>query len=170
MSFGLGLQIGAVLVALVAAVIGAVVQVFLPLWIRLPVFGVLAISVVLRELGLIKLPVPENRRLVPEDVQKRGRVWGPVQFGFEMGTGMRTYSPSAQPHLALLAIVLVVPFAGSLAMGVGFGAARLLMPVINNAYSDDGAWGDAWAAHARLLAALTCFSTMAALTAGLIAW
>ena len=53
---------------------------------------------------------------MPEDVQHL-REWGALQFGFEMGTGMRTYSPSALPHLALAAVVLVAAVPGRVRAG-----------------------------------------------------
>ena len=98
-----------------------------------------------RELGLWRFAVPENARLVPEEVQHRAH-WGALQFGFEMGTGMRTYSPSALPHLALAAVVLVVPLPVAPAVAAGFAVGRFAMPVLSNAWSDDGAWTEVWAA------------------------
>jgi hypothetical protein len=82
-----------------------------------------------------------------------------------MGTGMRTYSPSALPHLALVAIVLVVPFAAAFALAAGFAAGRLAMPLLSNAWSDDGAWTTLWARSERVvrpLLALTCAGTLTA--------
>ncbi|GAA2098768.1 hypothetical protein [Actinomadura alba] len=172
MSFGLGLQFGALLVALVGAVLGGLVQVLLPLPVRLGLLGLVAVAVLLREGGLVTLPVPENQRLVPEHVQHRGRLVGTIQFGFEMGTGMRTYSPSALPHLVLLAILLALPFHGALAAGAGFAAARWIMPAVSIGHGGDGAWEELWRAHRRLLAVGTALATATALATGiaLTAW
>lgn len=164
--FGLGLQLGAGLVVFVVAVAGGIVQAVLPGVVAASVLAVVAVVVLLREAGLVRLPVPENARLVPETVRLRGRVRGPLQFGFEMGTGMRTYSPSALPHLVLLAVLLVMPLPGALAAGAGFAAARWLMPVISNAHSADGSWGRIWMAHHRAIALATALGTVAALAAG----
>ncbi|MDN5748328.1 MAG: hypothetical protein L0H64_07455, partial [Pseudonocardia sp.] len=141
--FGAGLLLGAVLVAFVAAVVGAVPQAAVPASVRWVLFGVAAVAVLLRECGLVRFRVPENARLVPEGVQHL-REWGAGQFGFEMGTGMRTYSPSALPHLVLLAVVLVVPFPAAFLCAAGFAAGRLAMPLLSNAWSDDGAWTQVW--------------------------
>ncbi|MEV6104304.1 hypothetical protein AB0M28_06245 [Streptomyces sp. NPDC051940] len=156
----------------VAAVLGGLVQALVPLVVRLAVFGLLAAAVLLREWGLLALPVPENKRLVPEQVQHRGRVLGPVQFGFEMGTGMRTYSPSALPHLVLLGIVLVVPFTGAVAAGAGFALARWIMPMASIGHGGDGDWEDRWRTHRRLLAVATALATATGLAAGVVpaAW
>jgi len=94
--FGSGLLLGAALVAFVAAAVGALPQALVPAPVRWAVFGVIALPVLLREAGVLTFAVPQNARLVPEDVQHL-REWGALQFGFEMGTGMRTYSPSALP-------------------------------------------------------------------------
>jgi len=127
----------------VAGVLGAVPQALLPAPVRWGLFVLVALPVLGREAGLLRFRVPENARLVPEDVQHL-RQWGALQFGFEMGTGVRTYSPSALPHLVLVAVVLVVPFGPAFAAAAGFAAGRLLMPVLANAWSDDGAWTAVW--------------------------
>lgn len=151
---------------LVTAILGGVVQALLPFAVRLAVFAPLVAAVLLREAGLLRLPVPENKRLVPEAVQHRGRVVGPIQFGFEMGTGMRTYSPSALPHLVLLGVLLVIPFTGALAAGAGFALARLVMPAVSIGYGADGGWEDQWRRYRRLLAVAIALATATALATG----
>ncbi|MFF5213029.1 hypothetical protein [Streptosporangium sp. NPDC000396] len=154
---------------MVAAAFGGVVQSVLPTAVRLALLGVLAVIVLLRETGLITLRVPENARLVPEHVLHRGRVLGGIQFGFEMGTGMRTYSPSSLPHLVLLALLLAVPFPGALAAGAGFALARWIMAAASVTHSDDGSWSFLWDDNKRLLAAATAASAVASLALGLLA-
>jgi hypothetical protein len=160
--------LGAWTVALVAGVLGGVVQALVPAPVRLGLLAVLAAVVLLREFGLISVPVPENARLVPEHVVHKGRLVGGIQFGFEMGTGMRTYSPSAQPHLVLLAMLLALPWHGALAAATGFALARWSMAAASIAHSDDGSWSDLWHAHARALAAVTAVGTVVSLTSGLL--
>lgn len=162
--FGSGLLLGAVLVAFVAAVVGALPQALVPAPLRWGLLGLAAAAVLLRECGVLRFAVPQNARLVPEDVQHL-REWGALQFGFEMGTGMRTYSPSALPHLALLAVVLVVPFPAAFALAAGFAGGRLAMPMLSNAWSADGGWTEVWTRSERLvrpLLALTVVGTVAA--------
>jgi hypothetical protein len=55
-------------VACVAAVLGALPQALVPLPVRAAVFSVAALVVLGREIGLWRFRVPENARLVPEDV------------------------------------------------------------------------------------------------------
>ncbi|WP_157254657.1 hypothetical protein [Nonomuraea typhae] len=163
----MGLVLGALTVAAVGVILGGIVQGLVPLPVRLASLGLLAGAVLLRELGLIRLPVPENARLVPEHVLERGRALGGIQFGFEMGTGMRTYSPSAQPHLVLAAVLLMLPWDGALAAGAGFAAARWIMAAASIGHSEDGGWSDLWQIHARLLAAATAIATVGSLAWGL---
>jgi hypothetical protein len=167
--FGAGLLLGAVLVASVAGAVGALPQALLPAAVRYALFALVTVPVLLREVGLVRFPVPQNARLVPEDVQHLRR-WGALQFGFEMGTGMRTYSPSALPHLVLVAVLLVVPLPAAFALAAGFALGRLAMPVLSNAWSDDGSWTEVWARAERVvrpLLALTCVGALAIAILGL---
>jgi hypothetical protein len=165
--FGSGLFLGAVLVAFVAAVLGALPQALLPAPVRWVLFGLVALPVLLRECGLLRFPVPQNARLVPEDVQHL-REWGALQFGFEMGTGMRTYSPSALPHLALVALVLVVPFPAAFVLAAGFAAGRLAMPLLSNAWSADGGWTELWGRSERLVRPVLALTATAALAVAML--
>lgn len=152
--------------ASVAAMIGALPQALVPAPVRAAVIATAAVVVLGRELRIWRFPVPENARLVPEDVQHRGQ-WGALQFGFEMGTGMRTYSPSALPHLVLVAVVLVVPLPAALAVAAGFAVGRWVMPVLSNAWSDDGGWTELWSSAepvVRPLLACVCVGALAVAT------
>ena len=156
--------------ACVAAVLGALSQALIPAPVRAGLLGLAALAVLARELGLWRFAVPENARLVPEDVQHRAQ-WGALQFGFEMGTGMRTYSPSALPHLVLAAVVLVVPLPVAPLVAAGFAAGRFAMPVLSNAWSDDGRWTAMWAAAEPVMRPLLACTCVGALTvATLAAW
>jgi hypothetical protein len=157
-------------VASVAAVVGALPQALVPGPVRAVAASVAAVAVLGRELRLWRFPVPENARLVPEDVQHQGH-WGALQFGFEMGTGMRTYSPSALPHLVLAAVVLVVPLPAALAVAAGFAVGRWTMPVLSNAWSDDGGWTEVWSAAEPAVRPLrACVSVAALAVATLTVW
>jgi hypothetical protein len=160
--FGTGLLLGAVLVAFVAGVVGALPQALLPAPVRYVLFALVAVPLLLREIGLVRFAVPQNARLVPEDVQHLRR-WGALQFGFEMGTGMRTYSPSGLPHVVLAAVLLIVPLPAGFALAAGFAVGRLAMPLLSNAWSDDGSWTTVWARAERIvrpLLALTCVGSL----------
>ena len=145
-----------------AAVLGALTQALVARVILTILFGLFAIVVLAREFGIISFNVPQNARLVPEHVQYRGEV-GALQFGFEMGTGMRTYSPSALPHLALLSVIMVVPFGPAFLIGAGFAVGRLIMPLLSNAHSDDGSWTRLWHANKKWSAPLLSTTMVLAL-------
>jgi hypothetical protein len=161
--FGAGLLLGAGLVVFTAGAVGALPQALLPAPARSAAFTLVAAPLVLREVGLLRFSVPQNARLVPVEVQDLRR-WGALQFGFEMGTGMRTYSPSGLPHVVLAAVLLVVPLPAAFALAAGFALGRLAMPLLSNAWSDDGSWTAVWARAERLvrpLLALTCVGSLA---------
>jgi hypothetical protein len=130
---------------------------------------VLALVVLVREAWPLAIRIPENRRLVPQYVEGYGRMLGPLQFGFEMGTGVRTYSPSALPHLVVVALILVIPAWGAVAAAAGFATARWVMPMMSNGYDQVGGWSIAWQDHKATLARLTTAGVMAALAIGAVA-
>jgi hypothetical protein len=66
-----------------------------------------------------------------------GGLAGVFQFGFELGTGVRTYLPTAAPHvLALLLLLGTVSLPESLAAGVGFGVGRGALQLLTAMSSD----------------------------------
>jgi hypothetical protein len=149
-------------VAIVATVVAVLAQQLIPGAALLATFVVLAVVVLAREVGLLRFGLPENRRLVPERVAGLGDM-GALQFGFELGTGMRTYSPSALPHLALLGVLLVVPPGGGLVLAAGFALGRLAMPLLSNAYADDGSWSARWHSTERAVRPLLAVTAIGAL-------
>jgi hypothetical protein len=162
------LLLGSLSIGVAGMILGGVIQELVPRTVRAWLLATLAAGVLVREIWPAMLPIPENRRLIPEHVASHGRVLGPLQFGFEMGTGVRTYSPSALPHLLLAAVVLMIPPAGAFAAVAGFASARWLMAVISNRYDDAGGWTDAWQRHRRTLAGLTAIGAVTALAAGVL--
>jgi hypothetical protein len=139
-----GLFLGAISTAFALLLVGSLVRLAAPpsVW-RWGLAGVVAL-LAMRELGLLRFPLPQNRRLVPEFVDRHGPVLGPLQFGFEIGTSMRTYTPSALPHATALAVLLLAGPVAAVSAAAGFGLGRSLMTVSNLAYSDDNSWDDAW--------------------------
>ena len=150
------------MVAVGAALLGAVIQQLVPQLVLLPTFGLLAAVVLARELGPLRFRLPQNPRLVPERVVRLGEL-GALQFGFELGTGMRTYSPSALPHLALAGVLLVVPFWGAPVLAAGFALGRFAMPLLSNAYADDGSWSSLWRSAEPVVRPLLAVTTAGAL-------
>lgn len=92
-----------------------------------------AAAALLVTLGLVEVSgragrLPQNRRLVPQTILAADGVTGPLQFGFEMGTGLRTYAPSALPLAVVVLALLWSPTAAEgLAVGIGFGLGRSLV-------------------------------------------
>jgi hypothetical protein len=149
LAFCLGLLTGGLLVAAALLVVGSLLRLPLPLWLRLFVVAAAAVAVVLRESGVLRFTLPENRRLVPETVFRLGRFLGPYQFGIEMGSGVRTYLPTGLPYVAAVAVLLLATPSTAVAAGAGFSIGRSLMTVSNLRYSDDNGWDDEWSAHQR---------------------
>lgn len=74
--------------------------------------------------------MPENGRQVPQSVFYRGRRAAAFQFGFQLGTGVRTYLTSSGPYILAVAMLLVVDnLALDAACGVAFGLGRFLLPL-----------------------------------------
>src|SRR5829696_8443987 len=129
--FCLGLVLGGATATAALLVVGSLVRVPLPSSWRMALVAAVAAVVALREFGVVKLRLPENKRLIPEHVDRHGRFFGPLQFGFEMGTGMRTYLPSGLPHSLAVAVALLATLPTALAAGVGFGIGRASMTIAN---------------------------------------
>lgn len=79
---------------------------------------------VARDAGLVTLRLPQNARQVPQDVLQRDLVRGALQFGFELGTGVRTYVSASLPYVAALAVLLANDVGTALLTGLGFALGR----------------------------------------------
>lgn len=126
--FSGGLALGGVTSALVLLILNGLLSP-VPWGVRSPVVLAAAGLGILRDFRILRFPLPENRRLVPQDVFRNGPVWSALQFGFELGTGVRTYLPATSPYVLALAISL---FGGSLleavTAGLAFALGRAVMP------------------------------------------
>jgi len=81
-----------------------------------------------------KLPLPQNRRQIPLEVFGGGLVKGAYRFGFEMGTGVRTYLPSPAPYILLLALLFGrLTLASALFVAIGFALGRAIPLMLLNA-------------------------------------
>ncbi len=162
-AFCAGLIVGGVLSAAVLLVVGSLLRVPVPVPVRWLVVAATLGLTLLVERGVLDLRLPENRRLVPESVFRLGRYLGPLQFGVEMGSGVRTYLPSVLPYPAAVAVLLLASPAAALCAGVGFGLGRSLMTVSHLRYGPDGAWDLEWLRHGRRLALATGAAFLACL-------
>lgn len=92
-------------------------------------FGLALAALVLRARGVLSFPLPQAARQIPREVFDRHPTSAAARFGFAMGTGVRTYLVSPVPYAPALAILLLrPPLVGALALGLGFGLARGLLP------------------------------------------
>lgn len=103
---------------------------------------VLAAAGIARDAGVLPVRLPQNARQIPREVLQTRLLRGTFRFGFELGTGVRTYVPATAPYVVALAVLLVSGgVIAALSAGLGFGAGRALTPVLRYA-SGDGAWWD----------------------------
>ena len=61
----------------------------------------------LREIGLVTIRLPQNARQIEQDVLQRNRRRGCSQFGFELGTGVRTYVSATAPYVLAVALLFL---------------------------------------------------------------
>jgi hypothetical protein len=164
-AFYAGLLAGGVITTTVLVVVGSLVRVPMPPPVRWVVVGGALIAVLLRQSGVLRFKLPENRRLVPETVFRLGRHLGPFQFGLEMGTGVRTYLPSGLPYVGAVAVLMTANVPLALCAGAGFGLGRALMTASSLRYGDGDGWIQEWRDHARTLTVVTGAAFMVSLLA-----
>lgn len=129
---------------------------------RAGLVAAVAVFVLAGELRLHRVMLPHRRAQVPSAVIGAGPEAGALQFGFEMGSGVRTHMPSNLPYLPLVAVLLVSSWVAALAAGLGFGLGRAAM-ALGRHYGRDVTWWDAqWQRHGNRL------RTVLAVAAGLL--
>ncbi|MBW8482178.1 hypothetical protein [Actinomadura parmotrematis] len=124
--FTLGLLFGGTLSATVLWLLSGLAEP-LPSGARAWLVVAVAVLGALREFGLVRLPLPQNARQIPQEVLQTRLRRGTLQFGFELGTGVRTYVSASTPYV--LALGLLLSHQGplpSLLAGLAFGAGRAL--------------------------------------------
>jgi hypothetical protein len=144
----------------------AVVQAALPplaCWVLLTVILVISLGCDAR---ILPWRLPQNARLVPSDIIVRTGGSGALQFGFEMGTGMRTFLPSHLPYLALGVALLVCPWWAAPLVGLSFGFGRTVMVRSAVASGSASSWDTAFNARRSVIypvcwiSALTCLALL----------
>jgi len=92
-------------------------------------FAGAVVALILRDRGTLSFPLPQAARQIPREVFDRHPLSSASQFGFAIGTGVRTYLVSPVPYVPALAILLLgPPLIGAMALGLGFGLSRGLVP------------------------------------------
>ncbi|MEH0971485.1 hypothetical protein V6U77_10165 [Micromonospora sp. CPCC 205546] len=119
----------------------------LPVRWRYALIVAVAVLGLLREVGLVPIRLPQNARQVPQDVLQRSLRRGALQFGFEMGTGVRTYVSASAPYVLAVALLLGGQrLHVAMLAGIGFGLGRASTPLARRAAGT----GDRWDADLRV--------------------
>jgi hypothetical protein len=159
--------LGALLSALVLFVVSGLLTP-VPAEVRHVLVVALAVAGVLRDAEVVRFPLPQNARQVPQDVLTRDVARGSLRFGFEMGTGVRTYVSSTVPYVLVAALLLTAPgWVTATAAGVGFGVGRAITPTARYASPDGERWDAALRTRLRAIKLTAGVGTVVAL-AGLL--
>lgn len=94
-------------------------------WIAL---GIVLIIYSGHEVGMLQLPVPTSRFVLPREWMRFPTSFGPVVYGLSMGLGFATRAPYAAYHAVVLATVLGGSVASGVATGLAFAFGRLMAP------------------------------------------
>jgi hypothetical protein len=150
-ALNLGLVAGGALTGVCLAVASAVVRPpMAPMWSYL-VLGVVCAVLFAHEIRLVRLRLPQRRRLVPITVFRFGPVFGALEFGIEMGSGLRTYVSSAAPYAVVAAALLTADSLDAVLAGIGFGLGRATMTTASVVSRDPDAWDRRWADGSRTI-------------------
>lgn len=89
--------------------------------------GLVLVILALREMHVIHLRLPEKRGQVPQGVFNGNIRRAAFRFGYELGTGVRTFLSSSAPYALLLTLVLIGESLWlAVITGLGFGAGRAM--------------------------------------------
>ena len=116
--------------------------------------AIIAVGVlgVVREAGWVRIPMPQNARQIPQEVLRARVRRGALQFGFELGTGVRTFVSASAPYVVALGLLLShqgpVP---TILTGAGFGVGRAATATVRYASRHDE-WDDRRVTRMPLLA------------------
>jgi hypothetical protein len=127
-AFGVGTTAGAVLSATVLWLLSGLTAP-IPDAVRYGLFAVALVAFGLRWRGWLRFPVPQNARQISQELFTRHPVRAAAQFGFELGTGVRTYVTNTLAFVPALWILLLRPsYLGAVVLSLGFGIARGVLP------------------------------------------
>ncbi|WP_377320686.1 hypothetical protein ACFJIY_16685 [Pimelobacter simplex] len=163
-----GLVVGGTTTATLLAALGSLPRALLPDVVVAGAVAVVLGVVLLHELGALHLRLPQNARQVPERIAEAGPRFGALQFGLEMGTGMRTFLTSAAPYALLALVALVASPWEFVAAGAGFGGGRALMTTARNGYPEPTEWDRLLAKHDAVLR--RCLVLLVVALAVVIVW
>jgi hypothetical protein len=139
--FTLGLLLGGTLTATVLWLLSGLAAP-LPATVRTGAVLVVAALGVARETGWIRIPMPQNARQIPQEVLRYRIRRGALQFGFELGTGVRTFVSASAPYVVALGLLLAHEGpVTTILTGTGFGAGRAVTAAVRYASHHDD-WDD----------------------------
>ena len=164
----MGLLFGAWTTSLCLVAVSAF-AVELPSTIRYGLTAVACFVLIGGELFGRSLPLPQNHRQIPRHIATQDYRYGPLKFGFEMGTGVRTYLPSSVPHSAAVCLALLGSgdVTAAACLGAGFAAGRALLAHALVRQDASVAWWAALTTRARLVGTLCALSASTCI-AGLV--
>lgn len=103
---------------------------------------------------VLRLQLPQNSRQIPQEVLLEGGRWGVLQFGFEIGTGVRTYLPTTTAHALAMFLLFANPtLAEAVTLGTGFGMGRALQLIVAALVTDRDSMLEGWHLPVEVLAA-----------------
>jgi hypothetical protein len=130
---------------------------------RYAVVVIAAVLGALRDTGRLTIPLPQNARQIPQHVLQRHLVRGTWQFGFELGTGVRTYVSASAPYVMATAVLMSAgSYPAALATGLGFGVGRALTPIVRRLSGTPDDWDDRLARRLTAQSVLACVLIAAA--------
>lgn len=127
-AFAAGLGVGSSLVALGVGLLALAARP-LPFALLVLVVCTAGFACFVLEAMALDRYIPQRRRLIPQWVFSVP-VAGSFQFGVELGTGARTYSPTSLPHLLVVAAVVSGSPTACFAASAGFALGRAMVPLL----------------------------------------
>jgi hypothetical protein len=149
-ALAVGLVLGGVLSGLVLWLLSGLASPMPPA-VRYPAVLGFSLLGVLRDAGVVRYRLPQNSRQIPREVLRRP-VPGALRFGFELGTGVRTYLSATAPYVVAAALLLLTPgLPDAVLAGAGFGIGRAATPLVRFASGAGDEWDALLRSRLRLL-------------------
>lgn len=137
-AYSITLTSSATVVGVAAGLLGLVIRTILPtfentlMW--APFFAALALAYGLRELAVIRLPMPQKRWQVPIEWGRYGKIIQSVTYGTILGGEIFTFIPYATIYALFTLEAILGPTAGGW-LGFVYGFTRTLTMIIPVLYS-----------------------------------
>ncbi|MGW0809223.1 hypothetical protein [Nonomuraea sp. NPDC002799] len=125
--FNRGLLLGGTATGLLLLFPAAVTHTLIPASWTMPLMLGLVLLALGCDVKLLPFRLPQNARQVPSSIVARSDGSGALQFGFEMGTGLRTFMPTHLPYVLVSLILLAAPWWTAPIAGFCFGVGRAIM-------------------------------------------